>query len=195
MALLRPHIFTRLLPLLLAVAGAVIATAVSHAAQPAVAAQDIETEVRAVYLYNFARYVEWPASAFPEQSTPIRICVQAPDAFFHALERAVADETVNGRRLEAVRAAPGSGRRTCHLLYVAESGGRLAAALSAVSGHPVLTVGEGDRFFDLGGMIRFRRIDNRVRFDINLTALQRSGLQVTARLLGVANAVRREPQP
>jgi hypothetical protein len=195
MAILRPSTFVRPVSLLLAVLVAVLVTAMPRAAQPDLATQDLETEVRAVYLYNFARYVEWPASAFPEAGTPIRICVQAPDAFFGALERAVAGETVNGRRLEAVRALPGSSRRTCHLLYVAESGGRLAAALSAVRGRPVLTVGEDDRFFDLGGMIRFRRVDNRVRFDINLTSLQRSGLQVTARLLGVASAVRRESQP
>ncbi len=169
------------------------AAVVPRAAQPA-SGQDLETEVRAVYLYNFARYVEWPASAFPGAGTPIRICVQAPDHFFAALERAVSGETINGRRIEAVRVPPNA-RRACHLLYVAGSGGRLAATLSAVRGHAVLTVGEDDRFLDHGGMIRFRRVENRVRFDINLTALQRSGLQVTARLLGVAATVKRESRP
>ena len=186
MALLSSRLIARLLIALAALAPAV----------PAARAQDLETEVRAVYLYNFARYVEWPAAAFPSADTPIRICVQAPDGFAAALERAVAGETINGRRLEAVRLPRSANRRGCHLLYLsATNGGRVAASLGPIKGQPLLTVGEDDRFLELGGMIRFRRVENRVRFDINLGAVQRSGLHVSARLLGVAADVKREWRP
>lgn len=185
MALLSPRLTARLL----------LALAVLSAA-PAARAQDLETEVRAVYLYNFARYFEWPPTAFPSADTPIRICVQASDGFAAALERAVAGETINGRRLDAVRLPPSANRRGCHLLYLsATNGGRVAASLGPLKGQPLLTVGEDDRFLELGGMIRFRRVENRVRFDINLGAVQRSGLQVSARLLGVAAEVKREWRP
>lgn len=186
MAVLRARLIARLL----------LALAALPAAAPAARAQDLETEVRAVYLYNFARYFEWPAAAFPRADTPIRICVQASDGFAAALARAVAGETINGRRLEAVRLRPSANRRGCHLVYLsATNGGRVAASLAPLKGQPLLTVGEDDRFLEHGGMIRFRRIDNRVRFDINLGAVRRSGLNVSARLLGVAADVRREWRP
>lgn len=163
---------------------------------PPVRAQDLETQVRVDYLYNFARYFEWPPAAFPSADTPIRICAQAPDGFADALERAVAGETINGRRLEAVRVRPRAQARGCHLFYVsARNGGRVAAALRPLRGRPLVTVGEGDRFLERGGMIRFRRIGNRLRFDINLRAVQRSGLNVSAGLLSVAAEVKREWHP
>lgn len=160
----------------------------------AASAQDpLENEVRAVYLYNFARYITWPDAAFPAPTTPVRICVQGADPFGDALDRAVSGETVNGRPLQPVRLAPGDSLRSCHILYMGSvDGPRASAALAAASGRPVLVVGEHERLLDRGGMIRFRRVDNRVRFDINLRAVERSGLRISARLLGVAAEVRRE---
>lgn len=163
------------------------------AAGPAAAQDPLEIEVRAVYLYNFARYITWPPDAFPNPRTPVRICVLGADPFGDALDRAVAGETVNGRPLEAMRVRARDSLRGCHILYAASSDDRrTAAALAAARGRPMLTVGEHDRFLDRGGMIRFRRVDNRVRFDINLRAVERNGLRISARLLGVAAEVRRE---
>ena len=179
----------RLTALWLACAGAVNA-----AAPIAVQSQQdsLEAEVRAVYLYNFARYVTWPDSAFPNQQTPIRICVQGSDSFGDALGRAVAGETVNGRALEAVRLRERDNVQSCHILYVALSEERrLSPLLATVHTRPIVTVSSHDRFLEHGGMIRFRRVDNRVRFDINLRSLESSGLRVSARLLGVAADVRR----
>lgn len=181
-------LLTRAVRVLLALAVAALTAAVPAAAQDA-----LEREVRAVYLYNFARYVTWPAEAFPNARTPVRICVLGTDPFGDALDRAVAGETVNGRTLEAVRVGPQDALRGCHILYAASvDDRRAAAALAAAQGRPLLTVGEHDRFLDRGGMIRFRRIDNRVRFDINLKAVERNGLRISARLLGVAAEVRRD---
>lgn len=163
------------------------------AAAPAAAQDQLASEVRAVYLYNFARYITWPAESFPDARTPVRICVMGGDPFGEALDRAVAGETINGRPLEAVRIGTPQALRGCHILFVAsEDDRRVAAALASAQGRPLLTVGEHDRFLERGGMIRFRRIDNRVRFDINLKAVERNGLRISARLLGVAADVRRE---
>lgn len=163
------------------------------AARPAAAQDPLENEVRAVYLYNFARYITWPDAAFPNVATPVRICVQGTDPFGDALDRAVSGETVNGRRLEASRLGPGDSPRGCHILYLGTSNEmRARAALSAAQGRPLLTVGEHAQFLERGGMIRFRRVDNRVRFDINLKAIERNGLRINARLLGVAASVTRE---
>lgn len=163
-------------------------------AGPSYAQEALEREVRAVYLYNFARYITWPAAAFPDARTPVRICVQGTDPFGDALDRAVAGETINGRRLEAVRVRPGAPLRGCHILYAASlDDRRVAGTLTSIQGQPLLTVGEHGRFLDRGGMIRFRRVDNRVRFDINLKAVEANGLRISARLLGVAAEVRRLP--
>lgn len=163
------------------------------AAAPAAAPQRLESEVRAVYLYNFARYVTWPPESFPNARAPVRICVSGSDPFGDALDRAVAGETVNGRPLQAVRVGPQDPLGGCHMLYAASTDDRrVASALASAQGRPLLTVGEHDRFLDRGGMIRFRRIDNRVRFDINLKAVERNGLRISARLLGVAAEVRRD---
>jgi hypothetical protein len=174
--------------------GLVLWLGVFRAAAPAHAQDPLEREVRAVYLYNFARYITWPASAFPDARTPVRICVQGTDPFGDALDRAVSGETVNGRPLEAVRVAFGDPLRGCHILYASSvDDRRMAATLASTQGRPVLTVGEDDRFLGRGGMIRFRRVDNRVRFDINLKAVEANGLRISARLLGVAAEVRRLP--
>jgi hypothetical protein len=166
-------------------------------AGPRALAQDpIENEVRAVYLYNFARFIEWPAAAFPAADTPIRICVQGSDPFGATLDRVVTGEAVNGRPIQAVRLTPNQTRVGCHILYVAASeNGRLSQVLTSLRGRPTLTVGEHQNFLRAGGMIRFRRLENRVRFDINLDTLEQGGLRVSSRLLAVAADVRRENLP
>ena len=91
-----------------------------------------------------------------------------------------------------MRLGPQDPLRGCHILYAASDDRRVTAALASARGRPLLTVGEHERFLDRGGMIRFRRIDNRVRFEINLRAIERNGLRVSTRLLGVAVHVRRD---
>lgn len=170
-----------------------LAIAALAVAAPSAARDPIDTDVRAFYLYNFARYITWPAEVFPDNRTPVRICVQGSDAVGRALERAIAGETINGRPLEVTRVGSRASLRGCHILYAPSADARLtAAAVAAARGRPLLTVGEHHRFLDQGGMIRFRRVDNRVRFDINLEAIEANGLRVSARLLGVAAEVRRK---
>jgi hypothetical protein len=160
-------------------------------------AQDpLELEVRAVYLYNFARFVEWPPSSFPDASAPIRICIFGADPFGAALDRVLANETVGGRPLRAVRLTVRDDLLACHVVYVGAVGrSRTVAALDHFSGHPIITVGEDPSFLAEGGTIRFKREGKRVRFDVNLRAAERSGLRVSSRLLSVAADVRRDLTP
>ena len=154
--------------------------------------QAIEFEVRAVYLFNFARFVEWPASAFADTGAPIRICIAGDDPLGTALDRAVVNERVQERRIQAVRLGGSGSARGCHILYVPPSEQRRAPAIiGSLGGQPTLTVGEGAQFLSRGGMIGFRRVENRVRFDVNLDAAQKTGLRVSARLLSVAADVRK----
>ena len=148
----------------------------------------LENDVKAAFLYNFTKFVEWPAPAQPDE--PFRVCALADTAFVAALDRTIADESVRGRRLVREEIRSLDDVRRCAILYIGtayvdESRPFVAAARDL----PVLTVGEGPHFVKQGGAIAFVLENNRVRFDISLRAIQRSGLKASSKLLRVARAV------
>ncbi|MDQ3069462.1 MAG: YfiR family protein [Acidobacteriota bacterium] len=178
------------------VAALVLLIAAASRPAPAAAQDQLELEIRAVFLYNFARFVEFPASSFADAWSPIGICVVGADPFGETLDRAIAGETINGRPLRAIRIGAGQSWRACHIVYISRSEhGRLPATLDTYRTRPVVSVGEHDDFLAHGGIIRFRRDDKRLRFDVNLRAAERSGLRINSRLLSVAATVRRDPAP
>lgn len=149
-----------------------------------------EASVKAVFLYNFSKYVTWPATSVGERSpADIRICVPANDGFYALLKRAVEGETVDGRPLAAIALDGLDAARDCQILYVGNSqtlDGR--AWLSAVRGRQVLTVGDGPLSGDT--VIAFVRDGGRVRFDINRQSAMARSLNISAKLLRVARQVR-----
>jgi hypothetical protein len=145
-----------------------------------------EYQVKAAFLLNFTRFVEWPE---PEnRNSPFLICIVGDDPFGSSLDLIVQGETVNGRKIVVSRVrreAPAS----CALIYVSASEKNVRETLAA-AGPGVLTVGEGDGFLDEGGMIAFV-IDNRhVRFNVDPAAAQKAGLKISSKLLNVARSVR-----
>lgn len=148
----------------------------------------LENDVKAAFLYNFTKFVEWPAPSPPDE--PFRLCALADPVFIAALDRTIAEESVGGRRLFRAEARSEEAARRCAILYVgsgyAEQG---APLLAAVRDLPVLTVGDGAQFVKHGGAIGFLLENNRVRFDISLRAVQRSGLKASSKLLRVARTV------
>jgi hypothetical protein len=157
-------------------------------ARGAAAQQALEAEVKAVFLFNFAKYVEWP-SAPPGSSATIRMCVPANPPFLATLRSAVRDEVVNGRPLAAVGLSGLDEARACDILYVGDTASPDAKSwLGAVRGRETLTVGDG-RLVD-GLMIAFVRDDNRVRFDIDRGAAGRHRLTISSKLLRLARQVR-----
>jgi hypothetical protein len=153
-----------------------------------VAAQaPLEAEVKAVFLFNFAKYVDLP-SATPGGSQPIRMCVPANAGFLAVLREAVRDEVVNGRPLTASGLDGLDAARGCDILYVGDAASPDAAAwIEAVRGRRILTVGDG-KLVD-GLVIAFVRDQNRVRFDISRTAASKQSLSISSRLLGLARRV------
>ena len=149
-------------------------------------AQALETEVKAVFLFNFAKYVDLPAA--PGRSQAIRMCVPANDAFLAVLREAVRDEVVNGRPLTASGLDGLDAARGCDILYVGDAVSPDAAAwIEAVRGRRVLTVGDG-KLVD-GLVIAFVRDQNRVRFDISRNAASKQSLAISSRLLSLARRV------
>jgi hypothetical protein len=148
-----------------------------------------EYEVKAVYLYNFAKFVEWPAFAFEKPQTPYSICVLGTDPFGELLDIAAA-ESVQGRRMTVRRLGDVKNVAGCHILFVAPSERRrLGAILESLGKFPTLTVGEDEDFTRVGGCMRFFLVDDKVRFEINVQATERAQLKVSAKLLSLARVV------
>jgi hypothetical protein len=167
-----------------ALALAVVCPAAAASAQPT-----IENDVKATFLYNFTKFVEWPAPP-PAASTPFRLCVLADPAFTRAVDRTIAGESVDGRPLERVEPHSVDELAACAILYVGRDHvDRSARLLAAARDLPVLTVGDGPEFVQGGGAIGFVLENNRVRFDVSARALQRSGLKVSSKLLRIARSV------
>lgn len=141
--------------------------------------------LKAAFLLNFAKFVEWPGDA----TQPLTLCVFEDAAVEDALAELVNGGPVGGRPV--VLAKGSRALRTCHLLYV---GGvdpaRIAATLDEAKAGPILTVGDGDRFVRRGGMIGFFVEDGRMRFAINPDTAQRAGLRLSSRLLSLARIVK-----
>jgi hypothetical protein len=149
-----------------------------------------EYSVKAAYLYNFAKFVEWLGEA-GNSGTPLVIAVFGNDAFSAVLKQTVQGETVNGRAISVRSVSRIEDLRPCHILYFGSSNkNRLAEILRATEGAGILTVGETDEFIQLGGVIVFVAEGNKIRFEINLSAARRNRLTISARLLKVAKGVR-----
>lgn len=150
----------------------------------------IESNVKAVFLFNFSKYVTWPAATVGERSpAELRICATANDGFFAVLKAAVQGERIDDRPLLPVALDGLDEARTCQILYVGNSRTPDARAwLAAVRNSQVLTVGDGVLNDDM--VIAFVRDDNRIRFDINRAAAARHGLVVSSKLLRLARQVR-----
>jgi hypothetical protein len=149
-----------------------------------------EYEVKAAFLFNFAKFVDWPAQAFAAPSAPLHICVLGRDPFGDALSRIVQGKFIAGRPIVRRQVESAAEARACHILFLSLSDpASLKQALEQLRDAPVLTVGEDRNFLSLGGMINFVLEEERVRFEINLAAAERHHLRVSSKLLAVARVV------
>lgn len=153
-----------------------------------------EYDVKAAFLYNFVKFVEWPASAFRDDRSPFEICVYGTDPFGESLDGVVKGETVGGRGLAIRRPshlAGGASFEGCHVLFIAGSEReRAPEVLAALGSRPVLTVGDSDGFLRAGGMINFVLDEGRVRFLINQGAAERARLTISSKLMRLAQGAR-----
>ncbi len=158
----------------------------AHAQSPEVR----EYQIKAAFIYNFLKFVDWPRDALPDGSETINICVLRDDPFADALE-SIKGKTVKSRRVAVRRIEPGRELETCQVVFIGSSEGkRLPRVIESLQGLNVLTVGEMDRFVELGGIINFFVQNNRLRFEINVNSAERAGLKLSSQLLSLAKVVR-----
>jgi hypothetical protein len=142
-----------------------------------------EYQVKAAFLYNFVKFVEWPATV-AEQRGPVVICVIGKDPFGASLTNVVDGKKVNGRGIEVRKITEVAAAVSCHVLFVSESeNARLPEITKAVRVWSVLTVGECPKFIQQGGIVNFLMDGHRVRFQINAKAAGDAGLKISSKLM------------
>jgi hypothetical protein len=152
-----------------------------------------EYEVKAAYLYNFGKFVRWPAT--PATADAFLVCVLGKNPFGSALDATVNGESIEGKHLTVRYITTATETSKCRILFVSGSeDSRLDTILAALSKHPVLTVSDIPDFVDRGGDIEFVQQGEKIRFKVNLAATEQAGLVLSSDLLKVAVSVKRNGQ-
>jgi len=151
-----------------------------------------EYEVKAAYLYNFGKFVEWPAKIKAASADAFTVCVLGQDPFGVTLDATIAGETIDGKSVVAKRISKPQDALDCRILFISSSEeSQLKQILATLDKTNILTVSDMLQFTRRGGMIQFILEENRVRFEVNLTTAQRAGLTLSSQLLKLAISVRR----
>jgi hypothetical protein len=149
-----------------------------------------EDQVMAAFLLNFARYVEWPATAFATEDAPVRICMLGSQEFGEIVSNTVSGKNVGDRSVTVTMKTDLASARDCHVLFIASEfelpNAETVAALGRTS---IFTVADREGFATAGGIANFFREDNKIRFEINPTAAKRADLKISSRLLRLAKVV------
>jgi hypothetical protein len=149
-----------------------------------------EYQVKAVFLFNFAQFIEWPAVAFAGADSPIVIGVLGENPFGEYLDQTVRGEQVEHRPLEVQRYLQVDEIKTCHVLFISRSEvHRLEKILVGLKNRSILIVGDGDDFVQRGGMIRLATAQNRIRLIVNVEAAKAANLTISSKLLRSAEVM------
>lgn len=150
-----------------------------------------EYDVKAAYLFNFGKFVKWPATPNQPPRTSFVICVLGQDHFGGALDKVVSGERINSLPVTVKHVNAVEQAASCQILFIDRSEQRRLDSLLSALNLGVLTVSDMPGFLNHGGMIEFQLINDRVRFEVNLSAAEKSGLSLSSDLLKVAVRVMR----
>ena len=168
----------------------IVVAILSLIAAPAAGQTAAASKVKAAFLYNFAKFAEWPADTLPPGER-LQLCVVGDDAVADALEQTIKGRAIEGHELSVRVIAADSLVRSCHLLYVdGRDARRSSQLLEALKGAAVLSVGDGEKFAELGGVAQLVLEQDRMRFAVNVTAAERARLHLSSKLLSLASIVR-----
>jgi len=152
-------------------------------------------QVEAAFLFNFAKFVTWPDEAFQRSGDSLIIGVLGEDPFGAILEDTIRDKTVMGKKLVVKRFARIQDAAHSHILFLSTSEeSRLSEMIKALDKTNVLTVSDMEQFAEHGGMVAFTVEDQKVRFNVNVGAVERAGLKMGSQLLKLARIVSDKPR-
>lgn len=153
-------------------------------------------EVKAAFLFNFAKFIEWPPGAFAAPQSPFVICVLGQDPFGNILNDTLQGKTLGDRSFTVQRLKDKADIRHCQMVFVSSlESAHLAEIVESIRGAHVLLAGESTGFAASGGTIEFTLEDNHVHFTINTDAANRSGLKFSSKLLALAKIVHDQARP
>lgn len=152
--------------------------------------QPTKYQIEAAFIYNFARFVDWPTQAFTDASSPMIIGVLGKNRFGSDLEQTISGKMIGAHPLQFRQCASLREAAGCQVLFISDSEkGHLSKIISALNGASILTVSETDDFIAAGGMIHLRIVDDKMRFDINNSAAKSAHLTISSKLLSLALSV------
>ena len=158
-------------------------------------APESEYKFKALYLYNFLQFIEWPSSSFPDSSSPIVIGIYGHDPFGTLIDQTFQDEQLKGRKLVIHRIQSIDEGLKCHLIFFPRTEReKTSEAIKNFQHSSILTVGEDDGFMGIGGGINFYLENKKLRFEINIDVVRKANLQVSAKLLQLAKVYSTKPQ-
>ena len=157
---------------------------------PFLATAEPEGPIKAAFLFNFARYVEWPAVAFENERAAIRLCVMSEKDFDQVVSATVSGRRVGSRLVAVEKVESLAGAEACHLLFLDESvGGPASMAADRLGELAIFTISDQPGFAVGGGIANFILVDQKIRFEINPSAARRAGLKISSSLLRLAKRV------
>lgn len=171
---------------------AIIATLACLVFCPALQAQSApasEYDVKAAFLYNFAKFIQWPAGP-SNGDDPMTICIYGDDPFGHAIDEIIVGKTINNHEIALRRTRKLDDLRQCQVAFISASeSGHLSEIIDSLRDLSVLLVGDTSGFAERGGHIEFVTEDNKIHFSINIDASERSRLKISSKLLALARIV------
>ena len=177
---------TVLIPLTFAIAAAIIPMEAP--------AQVSEYQVKAAFLFNFAKFVQWPEQSFKTPAAPIVICILGKNPFGTTLEDTIKGKTAGGRTLKVLPVSDAQPPCSCQILFVASSERkRFRSIVRNLKDAGVLSVGEADEFTGDGGVVNFNVERGNINLEINTAAAEYTGVHISAKLLSLSHVVRRAP--
>ena len=150
-----------------------------------------EYEMKAAYVYNLAKFVDWPPGTFHGPNDPIAICTLGQGPLAKTLAQAMNGERIGERRVAVQQLSDPQKANNCPILVIASSGRKqLQSILSGLDAAGVLTIGESEHFLDAGGVVNLKVEDARVHIEINITAAGHNKLHISPKLLSLARVVK-----
>jgi hypothetical protein len=146
-------------------------------------------QVKAVFLFNFTQFVDWPPRAFPEANSPLIIGILGNDPFGPYLDATVANENIKGHPLVVRRSHEVEDLEQCQILYISPSFKNIEKLISKLNGRSILTVSDAPNFIQQGGMIKFLTVDNKIHLQINPKKAEAAGISISSKLLSLAEIV------
>jgi hypothetical protein len=175
------------------IAASLLAVVVPLSGTPPIRAQanpPSEYQVKAAFLFNFAKFVDWPPGSFASPQAPFLICILGKDPFGRAIDDALQGKSIGEHPVSVLRVKDIAEGRRCQILFAGVLESRnMAGILDGLRGTNILLVGEADGFATSGGTIQFTLEENHVRFLINVDAADRAGLKFSSKLLALAKIV------